>query len=1178
MNQIIGEFIESSLKNQWCPTRVTKQFDVFESDWPFLQIDFEDDFKKMHEECIQNDHLFVGHRQKDKHLSYSHEGWGALTLHGIRPDATEHYDQYGLSEPDYNWTEVCELFPTCTKFLKKLGYRSYDRVRIMRLAPGGYIMPHADGKGRIFGPLNIAINNPDGCGFYFDKWGKVPFKQGTGFFLDIGNVHAVYNNSDEPRYHFIVHGDINEKLITKALNQIPKKEYHQSYSKIKPINKITIVGGGTSGWLTAAYLLKNLKFDCEIVLIEKKESESVGVGEATIPGFREFMEGCGFSVEDWFEPIEATFKSGALFTDWQKEGSDLWNPFAFPSFETLQTNLLNLWTKNKDLDYFTYACSSYNINVNDNKIDPFNIENYAYHVNCSKLVQFIKSKIIDKITYLSCEVQKVNRNSKDGVESIVLDTGESIQSDLYVDCTGWKRLLGSKPDTVDCSDRLFCDTAVTGHIPYENIETEMVPYTNCCAVDHGWIWKIPTQSRIGSGLVFNREITSLEEAKKYFVKYWNNRIDIDSLKVLDWTPFYHKNFWQDNVVCVGLSAGFIEPLESTGIALICVGICEISEALTECNYTDLNVEVFNLKLKCVFEEAIDYVNMHYSHNKREHGKFWKFVQDNFNFTDVQKYYENETLNNPYTLPTDGDYSSQLIGGDSSSLYRGENWSMFMCQLLDKQLIEPKQDGLSKDQSRSLIINFYNNQIKKYSKFILHSDFIKGVKLPDSNQKTICYGVYNQRKSINNFSMYLRSKGATLFYLNRINKDLKIICRDEIHEILQEALDCGYGYCVVQSSGCTLKSFNFDEEIADFIENNNFGIAGHILNWPGKWLELHPQFFIVNVSAWESVGCPEFGDWYSEEQMLPVIERSVENFHDDYTPIWVKYSGREEMQPNSGRGWNILRSMLVNNFPVITLSEKLRLNKFYYYPECDTEKFEDSIKTLTPYEGQNWNQKTMLSEVKSVKDQIWLFNSETMDITNGGSFDLVANTASGFKLLDIFRNGKLNENGKVIVYDFNVKSLQWYKHFHSWKNTNLVDCIRSFSQKDHFTWSGKTSNEYFEDGSFVGLYNDLMNYFGGPKNFGRYWRLFKKTPTKFVVVDLYQEPEKFANIFVGKGRKFINLSNIFSTDATTIIYGHNEVQSCQQKCLSSLYVVDPEIQISIFDFWNRHLVGKIGDIL
>ena len=669
MNKILDKFIESSLDNQWHPTNVSKDFDVFKSDWPFLQIDFEDDFQKMHQECIDNDHLFVGHRQKDKHFSYSHEGWEALTLHGLRPDATENYDQYGLTEPDYKWTDVCKYFPTCVKFLKKLGYKSYDRVRIMKLAPGGYIMPHSDGAGRIFAPLNIAINNPEGCNFYFSEWGRVPFKQGTGFFLDIGNVHAVYNNSNEPRYHFIVHGYINNKLIETAFDQL-----------------------------------------------------------------------------------------------------------------------------------------------------------------------------------------------------------------------------------------------------------------------------------------------------------------------------------------------------------------------------------------------------------------------------------------------------------------------------------------------------------------------------NSREKKVCYGVYNQRNEIDNFPMYLRSKGATLFYLKRVAGAFDIICRDEIHEILKESLVRGYEYCVIQSAGCTLRSFNFDREIKTFIEKNNFGVAGHILSRPGEWLELHPQFFIVNILAWKEVGCPEFGDWYPEEQLLPVVERSVENFHDDYTPLWVKYSGKEELQPNSGQGWKLLKSMLLGGWPTITLSEQLRFNKLYYYPEYETEKFENSIKTLTTYEGQNWNQCKILSDIKGVKDQIWLFNSETMHISNEGSFDLVANTASGFKLFDIFKNQKLNENGEIIVYDFNPKSLRWYKHLHGWKNDNIIDCIRSFPEKDYFTWTGKTSNKYVEDDSFLRLCNKLMHHFGGMKKFVQYWRLFKKTPTKFVIADLYKDSEKFANIFVGKGRKFINLSNIFSTDATTLIYGHIEVQSAQQRCLSSLYVVDSEIQISIADFWNRHLVGKVEDIL
>jgi len=671
MNNMLREFIEFASNNQWCPTIPSVDFDIFESDWPYLQIDFNDDFEKMHQECIENDHLFVGHRQKDKHLSYSHEGWAALTLHGLRSDATENYDQYGfIDESDYKWTEVCEYFPACVQFLKKLGYQTYHRVRIMRLAPGGYIMPHSDGKGgKGFGALNIAINNPEGCNFYFQSWGKVPFKPGTGFFLNIENVHAVYNNSNEPRYHFIVHGFVNDNLMKTALDQLNKRE-----------NKV------------------------------------------------------------------------------------------------------------------------------------------------------------------------------------------------------------------------------------------------------------------------------------------------------------------------------------------------------------------------------------------------------------------------------------------------------------------------------------------------------------------CYGVYNQRNAINNFSMYLRAKGATLFYLNRVGGNLEIICGDEIHEILQESLDKGYDYCVMQSAGCTLRSFNFDQEIRQFIKENKFGVAGHPLYRPGEWLELHNQFFIVNLFAWKEVGCPEFGNFCYKEKLLPVIERSVENFHDDYTPLWVKYSGEQKMQFDAGQGWKLLKEMFLGNWPVIALSENLRSRKFYCYPDYEPDRFENSIKTLTPYEGQNWNQSKLLSDIRSVKDQIWLFNSESMSIKNEGKFDLVVNTASGFKVLDIFKNEKMNENGKVIVYDFNIKSLQWYKHFYNWKNDNLINCIRSFSDRDYFTWMGKNRNNYVEDYSFLTLYKQLMKHFGGSENFIKYWKIFKNTQVKFVSVDLYKEPEKFANIFVGKGKKFVNLSNIFSTDATTFLYGHTEVQSSQQKCLSSLYVVDPEIEIFICDFWNRDLCGKVKDIL
>jgi hypothetical protein len=229
MNQIITEFINESLSNQWTPSWPLPK-DIFQSDWPWCPVDFNADFKTMHEECLANDHLFVGHRQKDRQYSYNHEGWAAITLHGISPTATENYEQYGFTnaaEADYHWTEVCDLFPACTEFVKSLKYKQYDRVRIMKLSAGGYIMPHTDGQGRIFGPLNIAINNPEGCDFYFRKWGQVPFDQGRGNFLDIGNEHIVWNNSNEDRYHFIVHGSGMGELYNYTLKQM-KEKYEQT--------------------------------------------------------------------------------------------------------------------------------------------------------------------------------------------------------------------------------------------------------------------------------------------------------------------------------------------------------------------------------------------------------------------------------------------------------------------------------------------------------------------------------------------------------------------------------------------------------------------------------------------------------------------------------------------------------------------------------------------------------------------------------------------------------------------------------------------------------------------------------------------------------------------------------------------------------------------------------------
>lgn len=475
-----------------------------------------------------------------------------------------------------------------------------------------------------------------------------------------------------------------------------------------PLRRIVIVGGGTSAWMTAAFLLNNIDKTCEIVVIDKENGATVGVGEATILSFKPFMEQCGFPIESWFNEIDATFKSGILFSNWQKDGEDIWHPFLVPSFPHFDVNMLDIWSNFKELDFKRYSTGLYYPSI-DNKVDPTNLRSYAYHIDCAKLVKFIQKQILSKITFVQSEVVEIVRGNKDKIEYLILADDQKIESDLFVDCTGFKRLIGTKPDTVNLRDRLFCDTAVAGHIPYNDIESELKPYVTCDAVEHGWIWNIPVQTRIGSGLVFNRSITDPEEAKDYFVKYWDNRVSRDSLKIIDWTPYYHNNFWEENIVCIGLSAGFIEPLESTGVGLICAGAMALGYALKGQSYDKFDIELYNSQLKCFFENAVDFVNMHYSRSQRT-GKFWEWVKTVHIMSETQKYYEYEIENNPYSFPKNGNY-----------MFLGENWTVWLCQLLNRDNIVSKK---VMKYSKNIILDFYKNELEKHKNSVLHSEYVK----------------------------------------------------------------------------------------------------------------------------------------------------------------------------------------------------------------------------------------------------------------------------------------------------------------------------------------------------------------------------------------------------------------------------------------------------------------------
>ena len=433
----------------------------------------------------------------------------------------------------------------------------------------------------------------------------------------------------------------------------------------KEVNDIVIVGGGTSAWFSAAFLARNLNVN--VTLVDKEVGAPVGVGEGTLLHFDKFLKRCGFPTDAWFDEIDSTFKSGILFPNWGKKDNLVWHPFYLnKEYPEHDSSVYEAWTHHQDHG-FQELGAFFNLSV-ANDVDTENLNYYASHVDASKLVQWIQKQLEDKITIIKSEMVNINRADNGYVTSIDLKNGQNVSGDLFIDCTGFRQLLQDRPDRVDLTGRLFCDTAVAGHVPYADVERERHPYVVSEAVDHGWIWNIPVQTRIGSGLVFNRSITDPEEAKRYFCEYWDNRVTPDQLKVIDWTPYYNRNPWDKNVVAIGLSGGFIEPLESTGLATITSGIYELAARIRQNFFIQADVNLFNAVMSAVYEDTIDFINMHYAYTEFD-TPFWNWVKETHQMSDVHKWYK-RLIKDGERLPNDG----------KGFFFGGANWLCWCLQI------------------------------------------------------------------------------------------------------------------------------------------------------------------------------------------------------------------------------------------------------------------------------------------------------------------------------------------------------------------------------------------------------------------------------------------------------------------------------------------------------------------
>jgi len=389
---------------------------------------------------------------------------------------------------------------------------------------------------------------------------------------------------------------------------------------------------------------------------------------------------------------------------------------------------------------------------------------------------------------------------------------------------------------------------------------------------------------------------------------------------------------------------------------------------------------------------------------------------------------------------------------------------------------------------------------------------------------------------------------TLFFALRFRSftdKLDIVFADSIDDGLANAKD--YKHILFMAAGVRIYDSSILLDINDVINNNpNYMAAAHILEWGNDWYELHHQFVLVNVNNWRKAGSPTYGGWTPDVDVLPVIERSKENFHDEYTPLWIKPTGDHMWIYHEKQGWNFIGEAFDKGFDIVNWDQSIRNKRTYYYPETNSDLFYDCLinRQHSP-DITNPNQRKLVNEVIGIKNQVWVLNSEDMDIlSNGEKYDVIALPASGFKYLDVFKTSALNPNGKIVIYDYNQTSIDWIESIYRSPSTDFRHIVAAFPKHSELKWYGiKNPPVLTPKGQlckeFVQDFDKTIDYFGGQDRFLQYLAQFRSTTVEFIRTDLLNGYDNLITA-LGKGDSMLHISNIFATDYLNAAIGLHQM--------------------------------------
>ena len=404
------------------------------------------------------------------------------------------------------------------------------------------------------------------------------------------------------------------------------------------IDKLVIVGGGTAGWMSAVLISRLMGDTVKIELVESDAIGTVGVGEATIPPIQVFNDLAGVDEQAFLRDTKATIKLAIEFQNWGKIGDSYLHGFGYIGRKVGSIPFQQVYFKGL-FEGVAGPIADYSLNNTAARANRFNrltsIEGtplagitYAYHFDAGLYAQFLRRMSEQQgVTRREGRIEQVRLNPESGdVTGLVLDDGGEVSGDFFIDCSGFNSLVFNKTLGVgfeDWSEWLLCNRALA--VPTSSVPQSLRPYTQSIAHGAGWQWRIPLQHRTGNGHVFSDRFISEDEATQVLLDNLEGEPLKDPLSIR-FTPGCREKLWHRNCVALGLASGFIEPLESTSIHLIQIGITNLLKVFPTKGDNAARQREYNRRMRYEYEAIRDFIILHYHLTEREDTPFWKHVK------------------------------------------------------------------------------------------------------------------------------------------------------------------------------------------------------------------------------------------------------------------------------------------------------------------------------------------------------------------------------------------------------------------------------------------------------------------------------------------------------------------------------------------------------------------------